>query len=164
MVKNNIVLPREFVMIARGLTLIEESGKKLNPDFDTADELKEISKKIVLHKASPQRLIKVGSSYLLDIGHLAKNLPNTVNNTLSKLEDGEMTIKIKHEGISEISKQMTTAIIIAALIVGSSLVLFSDKGPEFIEIPVLGLIGYVVSFALGIYLVVQYLMFDMDKD
>ena len=162
MIKNNIVMPREFVMIGRGLALVEESGKKLNPDFDTADELKKISKRIMIKQSSPKRLFKVGTNYFLEIEHLAKNLPNTVNNTLSKLEEGNIAIKIKIEGISEISKQVTTAIIIAALIVGSSLALFADKGPTFIDIPIIGLIGFIISFALGIYLVVQYIMFEMD--
>lgn len=162
MIKNNIVLPREFVMIGRGLALVEESGKKLNPNFNTADALKNLSKKIMLRQASPKRLFKVGTNYFLEIEHLAKNLPNTVNNTLSKLEKGDITIKLKHEGISEISKQVTTAIVMAALIVGSSLALFADKGPTFIDIPIIGLIGFTISFALGIYLVVQYVMFEMD--
>ncbi|WP_407422910.1 ABC1 kinase family protein [Methanobrevibacter sp.] len=162
MIKNNIVMPREFVMIGRGLALVEESGKKLNPDFDTADELKKISKRIMIKQSSPKRLFKVGTNYFLEIEHLAKNLPNTVNNTLSKLEEGNIAIKIKIEGISEISKQVTTAIIIAALIVGSSLALFADKGPTFIDIPIIGLIGFIISFALGIYLVVQYIMFEME--
>ena len=73
------------------MALIEESGKKLNPEFDTAEEHKGLANKIILHKASPKRLFKLGSNYILEIGHLAKNLPNTVNNTLSKLEDGEIT-------------------------------------------------------------------------
>ena len=162
MVKNNVVLPRDFVMIARGLTLIEESGKKLNPEFDTAKELRRLSKKILINKASPGRLFKIGSNYFLEMGHLIKNLPNTVNSTLSKLEDGEITIKLRHEGINELSKQLTTAIIIAALIVGSSLALFADKGPTLLGIPILGLIGFVISFALGIYLVAQYIMFELD--
>jgi ubiquinone biosynthesis protein len=162
MVKNNVILPREFVMIARGLALIEESGKKLNPEFDTSKELKRLSKKILVNKVSPRRLLKIGSNYFLEMGHLAKNLPNTVNSTLSKLEDGEITIKLKHEGINELSKQLTTAIIIAGLIIGSSLALFADKGPTLFGIHVLGLVGFIISFALGIYLVAQYLMYEMD--
>ena len=162
MIKHNVSLPREFVMLARGLALVEESGKKLDPDFDTAKELKRLSKKILAQKVSPNRLIKIGSNYLLEMGHLAKGLPTTVNNTLSKLEAGDITLKLKIEGISEISKQLTTAIIIAALIVGSSLALFADKGPTIIDIPVLGLIGFLISFALGVYLVAQYIMFNMD--
>ena len=162
MIKHNITLPREFVMIGRGLALIEESGRKLNPEFDTAKELKRLSKKIVTHKLSPERLIKVGFNHILELGHLTKGLPTTVNNTLSKLEDGEITLKIKVDGINEISKHLTTAIIIAALIVGSSLALFADKGPAFIDIPLLGLFGYIISFALGMYLVVQYIMYNPD--
>ena len=162
MIKHNISMPREFVMIGRGLALVEESGKKLNPEFDTAKELKRLSKKIVTHKLSPSRLVKVGYNHLLELGHLTKGLPTTVNSTLSKLEDGEITLKIKVEGINEISKHLTTAIIIAALIVGSSLALFADKGPAFIDIPLLGLFGYVISFALGMYLVVQFIMYNPD--
>ena len=162
MIKHNITMPREFVMIGRGLALVEESGRKLNPEFDTAKELKRLSKKIVTHKLSPKRLIKVGYNHLLELGHLTKGLPTTVNNTLSKLEDGEITIKIKVEGINEITKQIAIAIIIAALIVGSSLALFADKGPSFIDIPLLGLFGYIISFALGMYLVVQFIMYSMD--
>ena len=162
MIKHNISMPREFVMIGRGLALVEESGKKLNPEFDTAKELKRLSKKIVTHKLSPSRLVKVGYNHLLELGHLTKGLPTTVNSTLSKLEGGEITLKLKLEGINEISKQLTTAIIIAALIVGSSLALFADKGPAFIDIPLLGLFGYVISFALGMYLVVQFIMYNPD--
>lgn len=29
MIKNNIVLPKEFVMIGRGIAIIEDTGKKL---------------------------------------------------------------------------------------------------------------------------------------
>lgn len=44
MIKNNIILPREFVMIGRGIALIEETGRKLDPDFNTSSELKKLSK------------------------------------------------------------------------------------------------------------------------
>ncbi len=162
MIKNDIILPREFVLIGRGLTLVEESGKKLNPDFNTENELKRMSKKILMNKIKPEKLLKVTSNYLLEMGHLAKHLPTRINNTLSKLEQGELIVKIKHEGITDISKQVTTAIIIAALIVGSSLALFAEKGPSLFDIPLLGLIGYVISFALGIYLVLQFIMVELD--
>ena len=162
MIKNNVVLPREFLMIARGLALVEESGRKLNPDFDTADELKKLSKKIMIHQVSPKKLFKSGTNFILEMDHLIKDLPNTVNSTLSKLEEGNIAIKIRVDGINEISKQATTAIIIAALIIGSSLALFADKGPTIIGIPLLGLVGFIISFALGLYLVAQYIMFDID--
>lgn len=162
MIKHDVILPKEFVMIGRGVTLLEESGKKLNPEFNTASELRRLSRKILLNKINPEKLAIGTVRYLLEIEHLAKNLPTRIGNTLTKLEQGELSVKIRLEGITDISKQLTTAIIIAALIVGSSLALFADKGPTFLDIPILGLGGYLISFALGIYLVIQFIMIEFD--
>ncbi|SDA51305.1 ABC1 kinase family protein [Methanobrevibacter millerae] len=162
MINNDIVLPREFVMLGRGLTLIEESGRKLNPDFDTGDELKKVAQKLLIYQASPKRAFNVTSNFLLEMGHLAKNLPNTMNSTISKLDDGQLTLNLKLEWLMEVAKQITIAIIIAAVIVGSSIAIFADRGPKLFDISIIGLIGFVFSAALGIYLVIQYLMMEMD--
>ncbi len=42
MIKHNIQLPREFVMIGRGMALIEDTGMKLDPEFNAVTELKKI--------------------------------------------------------------------------------------------------------------------------
>ena len=158
MIKNNVVLPKEFVMIGRGIALIEDTGKKLDPNFNAAEELKKLSNKIITNKFKPTRLVKNGINYLLQIEHLAKDLPDTVNNTISKLEEGEIEVKLKHEGISELVNQISVAMIIAALIVGSSLALLADAGPRLFDIPALGLVGFVFSAVLGGYLVIRYMM------
>ena len=158
MIKNNVVLPKEFVMIGRGIALIEDTGKKLDPKFNAAEELKKLSNKIITNKFKPTRLVKNGINYLLQIEHLAKDLPDTVNNTISKLEEGEIEVKLKHEGISELVNQISVAMIIAALIVGSSLALLADAGPRLFDIPALGLVGFVFSAVLGGYLVIRYMM------
>ena len=47
MIKHNIQLPREFVMIGRGMALIEDTGMKLDPEFNAVTELKKLSRKIM---------------------------------------------------------------------------------------------------------------------
>ena len=158
MIKHNIQLPREFVMIGRGMTLIEDTGMKLDPDFNAVTELKKLSKKIILQKYSPARLARVSSNYMLQIEHLAKDLPTTLNNMLLKLEEGNLSVKLKHESISEIMNQLSISLILSALIIGSSLAIMSDKGPKIFDVSILGLIGFVFSAALGIYLVIQFML------
>ena len=158
MVKNNVVLPREFVMIGRGIALIEDTGKKLDPEFNAATELKKLSRKIIINKFKPDRVVKSGVNYLLQIEHLAKDLPDTINNTISKIEEGEIEVKLKHEGISELANQLSVALILAALVVGSSLALLADSGPRLFDIPALGLIGFVFSAVLGAFLVIGYMI------
>ena len=158
MIKHNIQLPREFVMIGRGMALIEDTGMKLDPEYNAVTELKKLSRKIMFQKYSPNRLAKVSSNYMLQIEHLAKDLPTTLNNMLSKLEEGNLSVKLKHESISEIMNQLSISLILSALIIGSSLAIISDKGPKLFDVSILGLIGFVFSAALGIYLVIQFML------
>ena len=160
MIKNNIQLPKEFVMIGRGITLIEDTGMKLDPDFNAITELKKLSKKIIIQKYSPTRLARVSSNYMLQIEHLAKDLPTTLNNMISKLEEGNLSVKLKHESISEIMNQLSISLILSALIIGSSLAIMSNKGPKLFDVSILGLIGFVFSAALGIVLVIQFMIRD----
>lgn len=158
MIKNNVVLPREFIMIGRGIALIEDTGKKLDPEFNAATELKKLSRKIIINKYKPERLAKVGINYMLQLEHLAKDLPDTINNTISKLEEGEMEVNLKHQGISELTNQLSVSLIVSALIVGSSLTIMSNTGPSLFGISALGLIGFVCSALLGAYLVIAYMI------
>lgn len=158
MVKNNVVLPREFVMIGRGIALIEDTGKKLDPQFNAATELKKLSKKIIVNKYKPGKVAKTSLNYLLQLEHLAKDLPDTINSTISKIEEGNIEVNLKHEGISELTNQLSVSLILSALIVGSSLAILADKGPSLFDIPILGLVGFVFSAVLGAYLVIEYMI------
>ena len=158
MVKNNIILPREFVMIGRGISLIEDTGKKLDPQFNAATELKKLSRKIVLNKYKPRRLTIASLNYLLQLEHLAKDLPDTINSTISKIEEGNIEINLKHAEISELANQLSVSLILSALILGSSLALLRDVGPTLYDIPLLGLIGFLFSAILGGFLVIEYML------
>lgn len=158
MIKNNVVLPKEFVMIGRGIALIEDTGKRLDPEFNAAEELKKLSNKIITNKFKPKRIVKSGINYLLQLEHLAKDLPDTVNNTISKLEGGDIEVKIKLEGMSDLVNQISVVLIIVALIIGSSLALLANVGPRMFDVPALGLVGFVFSAVLGGYLVIKYMM------
>ena len=158
MIKNNVVLPKEFVMIGRGIALIEDTGKRLDPEFNAAEELKKLSNKIITNKFKPKRIVKNSINYLLQLEHLAKDLPDTVNNTISKLEGGDIEVKIKLEGISKLVNQISVVLIIVALIIGSSLALLANVGPRIFNMPALGLVGFVFSAVLGGYLVIRYMV------
>ena len=157
MIKHEVILPREFVMIGRGISLIEDTGKKLDPEFNAATELKKLSRKIIMNKYKPERLAKVSLNYLLQLEHLAKDLPDTINNTISKLEEGNIEVNLKHSQISEITNQLSVSLILSSLIIGSSLAILSDKGPKIVDVPAIGLVGFIFSAVLGAYLVIKYM-------
>ncbi|RAP48545.1 MAG: ABC transporter, partial [Methanosphaera sp. rholeuAM74] len=154
MIKHNVILPREFVMIGRGVALIEDTGNKLDPEFNATEEIQKLSSQIIKQKLNPSNLITGGVNYIVEIEHLLKDLPDRVNSTLNKVEQGEIEVNLNHTGLDDFKNQISVSLIISALIIGSSLAILADKGPRILDISVIGFLGFVVSAILGIYVII----------
>ena len=101
---------------------------------------------------------RVSVNYIMQLEHLAKDLPDTINNTISKLEEGQLEVNLKHLEISELANQLSVSLILSALILGSSLTLVSNVGPKLFDISILGLAGFMFSAVLGGFLIVKYMV------
>lgn len=160
MVKHGVNLPREFVMIGRGVALIEDIGYQLNPQFNATEALQRLSKELVREKLNPVNIATGSLNYLLEVEHLLKDLPDRVNSTLYKLEKGDLEVNMKHEGLDGFKNQISASLILSALIIGSSLTILADNGPKIFDISAVGFIGFVISAILGIFIVARYVLND----
>ena len=88
--------------------------------------------------------------------HMMRALPSLISKTFYKIDEGEITVNIQVNQISEITNQISLAIIIAALLVGSSLVMLIDVGPTLFDMPLLGFVGFSISLVLGVFTVLRY--------
>ena len=160
MIKHGVTLPREFVMIGRGVALIEDIGYNLDKDFNIGEALQRFSKKLVVNKFNPVNVAKGSYDYLLDVEHLMKDLPDRINSTLTKVEKGEIKVNLELKGLTELKNQLSASLIISALIIGSSLAILSNSGPKMWDISVIGLFGFLLSAILGFYIVIKYVLLD----
>ena len=160
MIKHGVTLPREFVMIGRGVALIEDIGYNLDKDFNIGEALQRFSKKLVVNKFNPVNVAKGSYDYLLDVEHLMKDLPDRINSTLTKVEKGEIKVNLELAGLTELKNQLSASLIISALIIGSSLAILSNTGPKMWDISVIGLFGFLLSAVLGFYIVIKYVILD----
>jgi ubiquinone biosynthesis protein len=72
-----------------------------------------------------------------------------------------LRLQIEHKGLEtmlatqdQTSNRMSFAIIIAALIIGSALIVISEIPPLVFGISLIGIIGYLVAAVMGIWLLV----------
>ena len=79
---------------------------------------------------------------------------------LKKADRGEITIGFRHENLSSlrntldnITNRLTFGIIIAAMIIGSSMIITTGIGPLLFGFPAFGVIGYIISGVLGLWLI-----------
>ena len=156
MEKYDVRLPNEFVLMARGLSMVESIGLRLDPDLDVVALLKPFARKLMVQRYNPIKMANNAKNSFFAFEHVLRGLPSLISKTMYKVEEGEVTVNIEVKHISEITNQISLAIIIAALLVGSSLVMLIDAGPRFLDMPVLGFVGFSISLVLGVFTVLKY--------
>jgi ubiquinone biosynthesis protein len=93
-----------------------------------------------------------------------RELPGLVERVARRIEAENLTVNLQHRGLEHIddainsaSNRLTLAIIIAALLVGSSLIITTRIEPHLFGHPALGIIGYLLSAVLGLWVVIDIL-------
>ena len=157
---NKIVLPHYLYMLIRALIIIEGVGLKLDPKFNITDNLQPYISKITKNRFSLKRLFKKNLIRFQDINSLLDHLPNDIDIILNKIKEGKLVVIHEHKGLKEFQKATITianrlvfAIIIAALSIGSSILVIAKMPPLVNGIPLLGAIGFIISAFLGLYII-----------
>ena len=89
-------------------------------------------------------------------------IPTKTIEVLNKLSDGKLTLDIRINEIDEIIKQankmvnrLTEGVVIAALILSSSLIISNDVKPLYRGISIIGIGGYAIAFMLAIKVLIS---------
>ena len=151
--KYHVSMPREFVLLARGIGMVEESGERLDPSFNAVEVCKPIMKRVIRKKLTPLNFLDYVKKNIIEMEHILKSVPLSITKTLIKLEEGDIRIKVEHEGLERITNKLSVALILSALLIGSSMIMTTDNGILMIKFPYLGVLGFVISAILAIWLV-----------
>jgi ubiquinone biosynthesis protein len=151
----------ELMLLSKGLVTYEELARSLDPDFQMAEQIKPYVAKLIKKKFSPGRFVKDAVSGLSDMRKLAGDLPFEVKRILQKSRKGEMSVELRHRDLDKLileldrsSNRVAFAMVIAAIIVGSSMILRFEIGYKIFGFSALGLLGFLMAGVLGIGLVI----------
>ena len=154
-----IKLPADLVMMGKALVMSEATGVKLYPEFNLFDLLIPYARRAFFDSINPLNQYKNVLNILEQSSDLLKGLPEDLQYLLLKLKNDKMKLNLEHQGLDNLTKEMDRssnriafAVVIAALIVGSSLVIQIGTGPMLFEYPLLGVVGYVLASVLGVWL------------
>lgn len=159
-----ITLDRQLNMLGRVLAEIEGIGRQLDPDFNIAPLIQPFAKELVIGKISPRELLDRTSKIASDYANFFINLPNDVRTALDKAKSGKLRIEFKHVGLENLvsglersTSRLAFAIIIAALVISSALIISLEKpiGPSLFGIPIIGALGYFIGALSGLWLLIN---------
>ena len=159
--RHRIKLPRQFLLVSKAFMLVESQALTLAPDFNALASLREYAPHLLgrklLQGANVQTEFSRGFRTLRALHHAAALLPDILNRTVEALSSGKATLHIKHDQlqgleahIDRASNRLSLSLIIASVVIGSSIVMAFHSGPHYAGIPVLGLLGFVVASVMGL--------------
>jgi predicted unusual protein kinase regulating ubiquinone biosynthesis (AarF/ABC1/UbiB family) len=169
---NELKVPAEMAMLAKTLLNLDAITKKLDPNYDPQRVIREYSQELMTQKLKqkfdPQNFYPA----LLDLNQLVLDLPHRSREILDLTAGGKLTFGVKLtqaeeflSGIHKIANRITVGLVIAALLVASSLMMRVPSGTHLFGYPVLGVVGYLLAGAAAIYLIVSILLKDhKDKE
>ncbi|HHE74680.1 MAG TPA: AarF/ABC1/UbiB kinase family protein, partial [Desulfobacteraceae bacterium] len=162
--KYRLRLKADLFLMMKALSTVEGLGLVLDPDFELIKRAEPFIRRIQLRRYNPKTI----AGDMIDTGAelftLLKEIPREVRTILKQAKEGKVKIEFEHKGLEPLlfthdrtSNRIAFAIVLAALIIGSSLITLSDIPPKWNDIPIIGLAGFIAAGVMGFWLLVTIL-------
>jgi ubiquinone biosynthesis protein len=159
-----IKFPSDLMLLAKALITIEGIGRQLDPEFNMISHLKPFMETLLRDRVTPASISREMMRTVQAYGALAKNLPRDLKEFINRVNRNKFKIDLEHRGLDRLitdldksSNRLSFSLLIAALIVGSSLIMQTEKGPLLFGFPILGFLGYSIAAFLGLWLAIAIL-------
>jgi ubiquinone biosynthesis protein len=160
----HLQLPPDFVIMVKALVTAEGTARQVYPELDVVSEAKNYISRLAEQPFNPENLWRSLQTKVSNIWTAQRDIPRQLLNIFSKLGIGDLGLHFHLDKLERLvntlensSSRLTTGIIVAALIMGSSMIITTGVGPFIFGFPVLGVIGYSISTVMGLWLVVTIL-------
>ncbi len=161
-IRHKIYIPATFFLVGKTLMTIDGIARVLNPDFDMAEVSKPFVKKLLLRKYSPETLFRKLKSTFELYRKIGENIPIDISQLITKIKKDKLQIEVRSRDITDFGRtidrvvnRLAASIIIAGILVGSSMLINSQIGYKIQGYSILGISGYIFAAAFGVILVVD---------
>ncbi|MHB9101422.1 MAG: ABC1 kinase family protein, partial [Sulfuricella sp.] len=160
--QHQLALPADLALLVKAFISLEGMGRELDPDFDMAGEAMPMLEQALRARYTPAALLKRGWRAAGEALALIADLPHDLSRLLRAARRGRLEIHIdvthlKHVGnqLDSAANRLAIGIVVAALIIGSSIVMTVSGGPSLLGLPFFGLLGFLGAVVGGVWLLLS---------
>ena len=155
-------LPPDLVLMTKALVAAEGTARLIHPGLEVVSEAKLHISRLAAQQYTMELLLRRLRFTISELFSLQKEIPSRLESLLVKADQNELTLGFRHENLAgiidtleSIASRVTFGIIIASMIVGSSMIITTGVKPLLFGFPALGVIGYLFSGLIGIWLLIN---------
>lgn len=157
--EHGLALPPDLALMVKAFITLEGMGRQLDPDFDIAGEAAPFLREVLLAHLAPRAIARRGWEALLGGVQMLAGLPQDLGRLLRAARRGKLQLEVDVPALKSFGDQLdraasrlTMAIVTAALIVGSSIVMTVDRGGG---VATLGLLGFIAAMLGGLWVLIS---------
>ncbi|MDM8529242.1 AarF/ABC1/UbiB kinase family protein [Anaerolineales bacterium HSG24] len=164
--RHNLRIPPDLFLMMKALTTAEGIGRALDPDFDPIQQAQPFVWRIYTARLDPRRILRDAYDNTTEFAGLLREIPDDLHDLLRQTNRGELRFKLALDEtkpliatIDRISNMLAFSIVLAALIIGSSLILVTNTNSSYQwnGLSTIALIGFVVAGVMGFALLLAIL-------
>lgn len=150
--RHRLVVPPRVNMLMLVIVQTEGTARGLDPDFNLADALQGYGSVFLKRQFNPRRIQRDAVRSYRDWSRLLEALPRTTLSLLERTQRGELKINVQQHGIASPLNRLTYGILVAALLLGSTLLWAAAAPPALWGISIFGFLGAALGLLLGAHL------------
>lgn len=161
-----IQCPADLVFLIKALSTIQGAAREIDPQFDLIahgrPQLEKLIRDRYGFKAAQDRIVTTAQRYL----SLLEDMPDEVRDVLDQLRRREFSVNLRHHGIDRLnddtlehaSGTIAIGLVIAGLMVGSSVLILAERGIEGYSIlRGFGVAGIIIATVLAMTLPIRWI-------
>ncbi len=161
-------LPAEFTMVAKALLNLDRSVFVLDPTFEPTAIIRqramEILQRNLTQSISPMNLV----GGVVELKEFVEKLPGRVNKILDTIGNNEFKVdvnaideKVVLEGLQKVANRISLGLILAALIVGASMLMRVETSFKILGYPGFAMIFFLLAAIAGVALMIAIVSTDV---
>lgn len=158
----HLILPPDLTLLIKSLITLEGMGRQLDPEFDMVTEFSPFLRRALQARYAPDALVKLGWQAVVDGLDILTGLPQDLRQLLRAARSGRLQVHVDVTRLQDFGNQLdcatsrlTMGVVIAALIIGSAIVMTVERGPVLFGLPLFGLLGFISAAVAGIWLLIS---------
>jgi ubiquinone biosynthesis protein len=162
--EHSIAMPPDLLLVFKAMITMEGLGRQYDPGFHIVDHLAPLLRRAIAKRYRPAGLLRQGRNAAGQFVDLVTSIPRDLGRLLRDARRGKTRIDLDIKRLDTFGKQLdrsidraTMGIKTASIVIGSSIVMTVQGGPQVFGMPVLtilGFLGYALAFINSLWVII----------
>ena len=163
MKENGLKLPHGMTMLARGLNHMQGVLMEISPEINMVEIAAARVRESAFEQLDLKKEMKRGGKKLYTAAYKTVEIPPLVKSALEEYLKGQAQVNMKLDTTREMTdllrrliRNIVMGLWVMAPLIGSSIICTTDMRPKLLGIPALGFFGFMLAFAICLYIFIRH--------